>query len=172
MKKYLLLFLYFITSNLYGQVNLTFDHNYRNKLIDHMIEEDPLTSDFIKELKRVSLDKETNSIKSSVEVYSEALCIIDSITGKKVLVNDNMSDICIYIFFCPMINPRREFILLKYYEDLTILDPVESFEEAEKQICWFVNSYIKTHDDLPENYPLKYLQIIISTSEDNLTYLE
>ena len=71
-----------------------------------------------------------------------------------------------------MINPRREFILLKYYEDLTILDPVESIEEAEKQICWFVNSYIKTHDDLPENYPLKYLQIIISTSEDNLTYLE
>lgn len=137
-----------------------------------MIEENPLTSDFLKELKRVSLDKETNSIKSSVEVYSEALCIIDSITGKEVQVNDNMSDICIYIFFCPMINPREEFILLKYYEDLTILDPVESIEEAEKQICWFVNSYIKIHDDLPENYPLKYLQIIISTSEDNLTYLE
>jgi hypothetical protein len=137
-----------------------------------MIEEGPLTSDFLKELQRVSLDKENNSIKSSVEVYSEALCIIDSITGKKVQVNDNMSDICIYIFFCPMINPRREFILLKYYEDLTILDPVESIEEAEKQICWFVNSYIKIHDDLPENYLLKYLQIIISTSEDNLTYLE
>jgi hypothetical protein len=137
-----------------------------------MIEEGPLTSDFLKELQRVSLDKENNSIKSSVEVYSEALCIIDSITGKKVQVNDNMSDICIYIFFCPMINPRRQFILLKYYEDLTILDPVESIEEAEKQICWFVNSYIKIHDDLPENYPLKYLQIIISTSEDNLTYLE
>lgn len=137
-----------------------------------MIEENPLTSDLLKELKRVSLDKENNSIKSSVEVYSEALCIIDSITGKEVQVNDNMSDICIYIFFCPMINPMRKFILLKYYEDLTILDPVESIEEAEKQRCWFVNSYIKIHDDLPENYPLKYLQIIIYTSEDNLTYLE
>lgn len=169
MKKHIFLFLYFITSNLYGQISLTFDHNYRDKLIDHMIEENPLTSDFIKELRRSSLDKNS---KGSVEVYSEALYIIDSITGKEVQVNDNIRDICIYTFFCPMINSTRKFILLKYYEDLSILDPVESIEEAEKQIYWFVNSYMKIHDDLPENYPLKYLQIIIRTTEDNLTYLE
>ena len=161
MKRFLIALLLLMTIDTYSQEVIQTQNNIRQILIDYLIKTDGIPADFIESLESIS-----KSNRSS-DVFAEPVLIRDQINNNQVVPVENLCDIGIYTFYCPLCMPIQEYVFIKYYKEISILDDLNNKDILIKQIDWLINTFLNTHDNFSQDYLLKSLRTMLEVYDSN-----
>ena len=161
MKRFLIALLLLMTIDTYSQEVIQTQNNIRQILIDYLIKTDGIPADFIESLESIS-----KSNRSS-DVFAEPVLIRDQINNNQVVPVENLCDIGIYPFYCPLRMPITKHVFIKYYNEISLLEDLNDSEILIKQIDWLINTYLVSRDNFTHDYWLRCLKTMIEIYESN-----
>jgi len=155
-----------IASNIYAQQQkISHKSNIKDILIEHLA----VIHDFPDSFRNGLETYKESFITDSIEVFFDPVVVFN--LSNEMVNPDNITDkYGIFQFYCPLVMPIRCDIFLKYCNEVTTLNIIDSndlIQQTEKIIKFFYK-----HPDIPRRYFNIYLKYMLDTHEANLSILE
>ena len=164
---YIVILFLLLTTGTHAQKVIPLNADIECELCEYLIDSEILSKDLFGALN----DIRQTSWPDSVEVFAAPVLLKDMHGNVVNNLMEYPDEYGIFMFYCPHVMPLKLFILLKYQNEITIVDYQESDHDFVKQADLLVE-YFNLHKDIPRSDFINYMKYMIAAYEYNISVQE